>query len=130
MKTKCACSSSAFAGEPLNDELAAYARTLRPRVRVAALTNNWSFGRILIRRRGIGDLFDLIVSSAEEGVKKPHARIYQITLERLAIAPTEAVFIDDSAEHVEAARDLGIHSIQFCSTQQTISELEALLTTA
>ncbi|MBI3971762.1 MAG: HAD family phosphatase [Chloroflexi bacterium] len=118
----------AFAGEQLNEELAAYARrTLRSRVRVAALTNNWSFGRTLIEQRGIAELFDLIVNSAEEGVKKPHARIYHITLERLAIAPAEAVFIDDSKENVEAARALGIRSIPFVSAGQVISELEALL---
>ena len=120
----------AFSGEYLNDELVAYARTLRSRVRVVALTNNWSFCRTLIQRRGITELFDLIVNSAEEGVKKPHARIYQVTLERLAIAPAEAVFIDDSQENVAAARALGIRTIHFCSTRQTIAELEALLAQA
>lgn len=118
---------STFSGEYLNDELTAYARTLRSRVRVAALTNTWSFGRTLIHRRGIGDLFDVLVTSAEEGVTKPHGRIYQLTLERLAMTPAEVLFVDDSKENVEAARALGIRSIQFCSTAQAIVELEALL---
>jgi putative hydrolase of the HAD superfamily len=117
----------AFSGERLNEELATYIWALRPRIQVVALTNNWSFGRTLIERRGITGLFDLIVSSAEEGVKKPHSRIYEIMLERLGIIPEEAVFVDDSAENIEAARALGIHSIQFCSTEQTILELDVLL---
>ena len=117
----------AFSGERLNEELTTYIWALRPRIQVVALTNNWSFGRTLIERRSITGLFDLIVSSAEEGVKKPHPRIYEIMLERLGITPEEAVFVDDSAENVEAAHALGIYSIQFCSTEQTISELDALL---
>jgi FMN phosphatase YigB (HAD superfamily) len=48
-------------------------------------------------------------------------------LERLDIRPVEAAFIDDNAENVEAARSLGIHSIHFRSTEQTISELDSLL---
>jgi|SoiMethySBSTD1v2_1073268.scaffolds.fasta_scaffold637201_1 putative hydrolase of the HAD superfamily len=118
---------TAFSGEHLNDELATYVWLLHSRVHTAALTNTWSFGRRLIERRGITDLFDLIVTSAEEGVKKPQARIYEITLERLDVIAAEAVFIDDTDENVMAARDLGMQSILFHSTEQTIAELEALL---
>lgn len=120
----------AFSGGHLDDQLTTYARTLRLRFRLAALTNTWSFGRTLMQRRGISDLFDVIVTSVEEGVTKPHERLYQIVLERLAITPAEAVFIDDSKDNVEAARALGIRSIQFCSTEQVISELETLLAQA
>jgi putative hydrolase of the HAD superfamily len=116
-----------FSGEHLNEELATYIGTLKPCIQVVALTNNWSFGRRLIERRGITGLFDLIILSAEEGVKKPHLRIYEIMLERLRIQPEEIVFVDDVGENVEAARVLGIHGIQFCSNEQTISELKALL---
>ena len=117
----------AFSGERLNDELVGYIQTLRPHIQIVALTNNWTFCRRLIERRGITKLFDLIVVSAEEGVKKPHSRIYEIMLKRLDITPVKVAFIDDNAENVEAAGSLGIHSIHFCSTEQTISELDALL---
>lgn len=120
---------TAFGGEHLNADLAAYARTLRPHVRVAALTNTWSFGRALIERRGIRDLFDLIVTSAEEGVRKPAPRIYEIALERLAIRPAEAVFVDDTAENTATAQGLGMRAILFRSTEQVITELDALLGT-
>jgi 2-haloacid dehalogenase len=36
-----------------------------------------------------------------------------MTLERLGVEPGQAVFIDDTVENVEAARNLGIHSILF-----------------
>ena len=86
----------AFSGERLNDELVAYIQTLRPYMQIVALTNNWSFGRRLIERRGITKLFDLIVTSAEEGIRKPDPRIYKSMLERLDITPQEAVFVDDN----------------------------------
>jgi HAD superfamily hydrolase (TIGR01509 family) len=72
-------------------------------------------------------LFDLIVSSAEEGIIKPHRRIYEVALEQFAITAAEAVFVDDTDENVMAARALGMQSILFHSTEQTIAELEALL---
>jgi len=117
----------AFSGERLNDQLVDYIRTLRPCIRVAALTNNWSFGRTLIERRGISDLFDTIIISAEEGICKPQPRIYEIMLERLEMIPEQAIFVDDSAENGAAARRLGIYGIQFRCTAQTIAELNALL---
>jgi putative hydrolase of the HAD superfamily len=118
---------AAFAGEPLNDTPVAYVSRLRSRVRLAALTNTWSFGRTLLERRGIRDMFDLIVTSAEEGVKKPDERIYAITVARLGLTPAEVIFIDDSEENITTARALGLPSIQFHATEQTIAELEARL---
>ena len=67
-------------------------RTLRAHVRVAALTNNWSFARRLLEARGIALDFDPIVNSAEEGLRKPDQRIYRIALERLRVAADETVF--------------------------------------
>lgn len=119
-----------FSGDRLDRALVEYIQTLRRRqIRVGALTNNWSFIRRLLVRRGIADLFDAIVASAEEGIAKPDPRIYQITCERLGVAPAEAVFVDDDAKNVEGARAVGMHAIHFRATEQALSELDALLRT-
>ena len=118
---------SAYAPDPVNAELVEYARGLRRHHRVAALTNNWSFAAALLSRRGLGDLFELVVNSAEVGVCKPDPRIYALTLERLAVAPAEAVFVDDMLPNVEAARAAGMHAVHFHSAPQAISELDRLL---
>ncbi len=117
----------AFYGDFSSPALIEYTRSLHRHFRVAALTNTWSFGREMIEQRGIADLFDLIVTSAEEGIQKPDPRIFRITLERLGITASEAVFIDDTEENVEAARVMGIHGIRFSHTEQLMEELDKLL---
>jgi putative hydrolase of the HAD superfamily len=80
-----------------------------------------------IEKRGITQLFDVIVLSAEEGVKKPDPQIYKLLLDRLQTQPDETVFVDDNAENVAAAVALGVQAIQFHSTAQAIASLEAVL---
>jgi len=62
---------------------------------------------------GIADAFDVIVISGEEGVTKPAPEIYHRALERLDVAPQEAVFIDDMRVNAEAARRVGLHATRF-----------------
>src|SRR5215471_9456667 len=57
--------------------------------------------------------FHGIVISGEVGVIKPDPRIYEILLDRFAIDPHQAVYIDDVAANVEASRPFGIHGIHF-----------------
>jgi putative hydrolase of the HAD superfamily len=69
----------------------------------------------------VGALFDVIVISAEEGVRKPDARIFERTLARLGVAPDEAVFVDDFPVNVAGARAAGLHALQFTGTPETIA---------
>ncbi|MFO1540261.1 MAG: HAD family hydrolase [Chloroflexota bacterium] len=79
-----------------------------------ALTN-WSAETFPIARARYGFLgrFRGIVVSGDERVAKPDPAIYRILLERHALAPETAVFIDDRAENVAAARALGMDGILF-----------------
>ena len=52
----------------------------------------------------------------------------RLVLERLGVAPQEAVFIDDSRGHVEAAQALGLHGIHFTTPEELDRALGALLT--
>src|SRR3990170_57435 len=117
-----------FAGDRLDEELLAYIRRLRPRCKTGMITN--AFPDL---RRWLQDVwriavdFDQIVISAEEGLLKPDPRIYHLALDRLDVAPQQAVFVDDFAENVAGAQEAGMRAIQFRDTQQTIAELDALL---
>ncbi|MGH2345370.1 MAG: HAD family hydrolase [Chloroflexota bacterium] len=46
-------------------------------------------------RLGVLDLFDAVVLSSEEGIRKPHPRIYQTALDRLGIEGRSAIFVGD-----------------------------------
>jgi 2-haloacid dehalogenase len=70
--------------------------------------------------------FDGIVVSGEEGVIKPDPRIFRILLERYAVVPAHAVFVDDNAANAAAATALGMHGIHFRSPRQLRDELAAL----
>lgn len=60
----------------------------------------------------LDELFDVVVDSCEEGVRKPDRRIYELTLHRLGdIAPERAIFLDDAPGNVAAAAKLGLHAI-------------------
>jgi epoxide hydrolase-like predicted phosphatase len=117
-----------WAGDRLDMELVVYIRSLRPRYRTALLSNAWDDLRgYLTDHWRIADAFDELVISAEVGVTKPEPRIYRLALERLGVAPGEAVFVDDFKENVDAARALGIHTIHFRDRQQALAELEGML---
>jgi 2-haloacid dehalogenase len=89
---------------------------------------NWSAETFAPQRERFPFLahFDGIVVSGEEGVIKPDPRIFRILLDRYAIAPEEAVFIDDNPGNAQAAAALGIHGIHFQSPEALRRELRQL----
>ena len=72
-------------------------------------------------------LFDTVFCSGDEGVVKPEPAAFKITLQRLAVEPEEAVFIDDTMEHVEASLKMGLHGILFTTAEALEEELGGLL---
>ena len=61
------------------------------------------------------DMFDVLVFSCVEGVRKPERRIYEIAVERLATPPDRIVFIDDDPKYTNAAKQAGLNTILFRS---------------
>lgn len=60
----------------------------------------------------VDELFDLVVDSSSEGVRKPDPEIFHRTLWRLGgIAPERAIFLDDFEANVTAAHELGMRTI-------------------
>ena len=90
---------------------------------VAALTNNWPGPG----HEGLASHFDVFVESVVEGFNKPDRRIYQITLERLGVDASQAVFLDDIGRNCKAAAALGMTAIKFVSPDQALRQLESVL---
>jgi epoxide hydrolase-like predicted phosphatase len=77
----------------------------------------------------VGELFDLVVDSSQEGMRKPNPAIFRLTLERLGgLAPERTVFLDDCEGNVKAAKSLGMQTVHVRGDiSQAIAELDALL---
>jgi putative hydrolase of the HAD superfamily len=120
-----------FADETLSHDLLDLAASLRrlPDFQVAVLSNASTDleQQILGEKLGILHQFDLVINSAREGVKKPDPAIYHLTLERLGVAPHEAIFVDDMPANVEAAAALGIHAIHFQDQRQAVAAIRRIL---
>lgn len=117
-----------WGGDRLDLDLVDYLRSLRRRYRTALLSNAWDDLRQVIQERWrIADAFDEITISAEVGLAKPDPRIYTLTLSRLLTLPSEAVFVDDFLENVEAAREIGMLTVHFQSREQALNELKRML---
>jgi len=117
-----------FSGEALDTQLIEHIRHLHRTYRTALLSNaSESLDEYVRGTLGLGEVFDAIVISALVGTKKPDPHIYQVTLDRLGVAPHEAVFVDDRRENVEGADALGIHSFLFTTPQALLDDLKAVL---
>ena len=77
------------------------------------------------RAAAVMAMFDIIVESSVEGVRKPSPRIYRIACERLGVAPEHTVFLDDLGINLKPARAMGMTTIKVVSEEQAIRELEA-----
>jgi len=77
----------------------------------------------------VGELFDLVVDSSQEGMRKPNPAIFRLTLERLGgLAPERTVFLDDCEGNVKAAKSVGMQTVHVRGDiSQAIAELDALL---
>jgi epoxide hydrolase-like predicted phosphatase len=109
-----------------------YARGLPDRgVQTAILTNNVREYGDHWRERVGADMFDAIVDSCMEGIRKPDPAIYLLALERLGIEPAHAhraVFLDDFEQNVVAARAVGMRGIVVGpDPRPALAEVDALL---
>ena len=77
---------------------------------MAVVSNCSHSTRPIVERLGLEDEADAVVLSFEVGVAKPDAGIYLTALERLRVAPDEAVFVDDQAAYCDGATATGMTS--------------------
>jgi 2-haloacid dehalogenase len=90
-----------------------------PDYTIYALTN-WSGETfpVALQKFSFLSWFKGIVVSGDEKLVKPDPAIYKLLLERYGLDATTCVFIDDRADNVQAAVDLGFKGIQFSNDRQ------------
>jgi putative hydrolase of the HAD superfamily len=138
---ECAAAGRALSGRAMMERIGEAARprprmlaairTIRARgLRAAALTNNWVGESGDTRSSGVGELgplFDVVVESAVEGLRKPDPRIYALALERLGVSAAATVFLDDIGRNLKPARALGMTTIKVDGEEQALGELSRVL---
>lgn len=101
------------APDPDRDAMVAGARRIRERgLRTALVTNNVAeFGDGWRRMIPVDELFEVVIDSSAVGVRKPDPRIFQLALEALGVAASEAAFVDDHPGNIAAAESLGMRGV-------------------
>lgn len=79
-----------------------------------------------INKYGLNKLFDVIVTSYGSRKAKPDIKIYEEMLRKLKVKGKECVYIEDVERYLLPAKKLGMKTILFKNTTQTISALKAL----
>jgi putative hydrolase of the HAD superfamily len=100
--------------------------------KVGCITNNMAQGhgagmqatREGAQRTGaIMAMFDAVIESSKAGVRKPDPRIYQMMCDRLDVAPTACVYLDDLGVNCKPAAGLGMKAIKVVSEAQLLADL-------
>jgi putative hydrolase of the HAD superfamily len=95
-------------------------------LKMAMLTNNVREWEPLWRSMlPVDEIFEEIVDSAFVGCRKPEARIYELTLERIGMPAEACLFVDDLQVNCEAAAAAGMHAVHFRDNEQAIAEIRA-----
>ena len=115
-----------FAGvEPDTAMVEAVRRAKAGGRRTALVSNSWGVHRY--PHDMFEELFDGVVISGEEGIRKPSRRMYELGAERAGVAPEDCVYVDDLAFNLTPAEEMGMAVVHHTDAAITVPELEALL---
>jgi epoxide hydrolase-like predicted phosphatase len=116
-----------FGGDVIDRSLVETIRGLRGRFHTGLISNAWSGLRDYLIKEKILDVFDSIVISAEVGVVKPEAEIFNLALERAKVRAAEAIFVDDVAENIKGCEKVGMKGLLFKDPQESLRQLNQVL---
>jgi putative hydrolase of the HAD superfamily len=110
------------------DEMIELVGRLRGRFKLGMITNNLH----PMQREGsmiadVLEVFDVIIESSVEGVRKPDPAIYRLACDRLDVAPARCVFLDDLGVNLKPARAVGMTTIKVIDPVAATTELAVLL---
>jgi putative hydrolase of the HAD superfamily len=92
--------------------VAALERARAAGIRCAVISNAEGQIQGLFEQLGIAQLFDLVVDSGIEGVRKPDPEIFRRALARAGVQPTQGLYAGDIPRvDVEGARAAGMDAV-------------------
>jgi putative hydrolase of the HAD superfamily len=94
-------------------------------IRTALVSNSWGVHRY--PHDLFDELFHGVVISAEEGIRKPALKMYELGAERAGADPADCVYLDDLDFNLTPAKELGMATVHHTSAETSIPQLEELL---
>jgi putative hydrolase of the HAD superfamily len=94
-------------------------------IRTALVSNSWGVHRY--PHDLFSELFDGVVISGEERIRKPARRMYELGAERAGATPDQCVFVDDLPFNLTPAEEMGMATVHHTSAETTIPALEDIL---
>ncbi len=124
--------------------VAALVSRLNRRVKLAVVTTTWRDNVMtVLNGAGLASAFSLIVAKEDTPLRKPDPAPYRIAVERLGVAPNEAIALEDSPGGLASAMGAGVRAVavghrrppgpwtgsfpfvsDFCDTEAVISLLD------
>ena len=100
--------------------------------KVACITNNVKAGRgpgmsndddKASKVSKVMELFDDVIESSVEGIRKPNPEIYRLACRRLSVEPEKCLFIDDLGINLKPAKKMGMKTIKVKSEAQALEDI-------
>jgi putative hydrolase of the HAD superfamily len=96
--------------------------------RMAMLTNNVREWEPLWRPMlPVDEIFETVVDSGFVGCRKPEAKIYALTLDRIGLPAEACLFVDDVLVNCEGAEKAGMTAVHFQNNEQAIAAIRSAL---
>ena len=104
----------------------------KERYKVACITNNVKAGRgpgmssnddKASKVSKVMALFDDVIESSVEGIRKPNPEIYKLACQRISVEPEKCLFIDDLGINLKPAKELGMKTIKVLTEAQALKDI-------
>ena len=124
---------AALAGQVRPEMVAAVRRLRAAGLPLALLSNNVAPMERTGRLGELLELFDAVVESSLEGVRKPEPEIYRRALARLSdavgrpVEPSDCAYLDDLGINLKPARAMGMHTVKVVDPAVALAELSELV---
>jgi putative hydrolase of the HAD superfamily len=116
-----------FDADHLNHELIKIIKELKTKYKIGLITNTGKeYMDEFLFKPGLDKLFDCLVISHSEALKKPDPKIYMLAAQRLQLKPEEILYLDDHPDRITPAAALGMKVLLY-EGEKTNKILEELL---
>jgi putative hydrolase of the HAD superfamily len=95
--------------------------------KIGILSDQWAVSKKALIPPKYAKKFDSVIVSCDVGFRKPHPRIYQMSIKELKLKSEEIVFVDNREWNLEPAKKLGMKTILYENNNQLFSSLKKIL---